>query len=195
MPYRRWLALAVIALTAHGSASAQEPAEPLEVVVLSPRDLPVKRVAFTIDGDTRHVVFDADGRATETFRPRPRGVKIALSFRVEEADNALMGAVWITNVLLNGSGHLEYQLLANGRGRSRQWPIVTWLSSGARLDVGLNDGTIGSTRLLKGVAPAKRHRSEWRSGGRAACTHEFTLDYNVERTFECDPATGKVTER
>jgi hypothetical protein len=195
MTYRGCLAVVVAALTTHVAATVQEPAEPLEVVVLSPRDLPVKRVAFTIDGDTRHVVFDGDGRATETFRPRPRGVKIALSFRVEEADNALKGATWITNVALNGSGHLEYQLLANGRGQSKQWPVVTWLSSGARLDVALNDGTIGSTRLLKGVAPSRRHKADWRSGGKAACTHEFTLDYNVERTFECDPATGKVTER
>ena len=195
MPCCRCLAFAVLVLAAQSVAAAQEPAEPLEVVVLSPRDLPVKRVAFTIDGDTRHITFDADGRASERFRPHPRGVKIALSFRVEEADNALMGAVWITNVLLNGSGHLEYQLLANGRGQSRQWPVVTWLSSGARLDVALNDGTIGSTRLLKGVAPARRHKAEWRSGPQAACTHEFTLDYNVERTFECDPSSGKVTER
>ena len=185
----------VAALTAHLSTAAQEPAEPLEVVVLSPRDRPVKSVAFTIDGDTRHIVFDAGGRATATFRSRPRGMKIALSFRVEDADNELKGATWITNVLLNGSGHLEYQLLANGRGQSKQWPVVTWLSSGARLDVVLNDGTIGSTRLLKGVAPSRRHKADWRSGGKAACTHEFTLDYNVERTFECDPATGKITER
>jgi hypothetical protein len=195
MPLRHCLVLAIVALTAHGAGASQEPAEPLEVVVLSPRDLPVKRVAFTIDGDTRHVVFDADGRATERFRAFRPGWKVALSFRVEEADNALMGATWITNVRLNGSGHLEYQLLANGRGQSRQWPVVTWLSSGARLDIALNDGVIGSTRLLKGVAPARRHKADWRNGGQAACQHVFTLDYNVERIFECDPSTGKVTER
>ena len=175
-------------------ARAQGKPDPLEVVVLSPPGLPIKEATFTIAGEQRHVTFDASGRATTTFSSQPRGTMVPIAFTIEKADNELKGRSWKTTGTLNGSGHLDYQILGNGKGQIDQWPIVTWLSSGARLDVALNERTIGSTRLEKGVAPSHLHKALWRSGSKAVCTQEFTLEPNVERTYSCDPATGRVSE-
>jgi hypothetical protein len=175
-------------------ARAQDKPEPLEVVVLSPPGLPLKEATFSIGGEQRHITFDAKGRATATFSSHRRGTMVPIAFTIDKADNQLQGRSWKTTGTLNGSGHLDYQILDNGRGQIDQWPIVTWLSAGARLDVALNDRTIGSTRLEKGVAPSRAHTSIWRNGTKSVCTHEFTLDPNVERTFSCDPSTGRVSE-
>ena len=185
--------VAVASMLALGVRAQNKP-EPLQVVVLSPAGLPIKQATFTIANEQRRVTFDAKGRATTTFSSRPRGTVVPIAFTIEKADNELQGRSWKTTGTLNGSGHLNYQILGNGKGQIDQWPIVTWLSTGARLDVALNDRTIGSTRLEKGVAPSRAHTANWRNGSKAVCTHKFTLEPNVERTFSCDPATGKVSE-
>jgi len=192
--FRKMLFVASIASIFAASARAQNKPEPLEVVVLSPPGLPIKEATFTVAGEQRHVAFDDKGRATMTFSSHPRGTVVPIAFTIEKAENELQGRSWKTTGTLNGSGHLDYQVLGNGKGQIDQWPIVTWLSSGARLDVALNDRTIGSTRLEKGVAPSRTHKSLWRSGPKSVCTQEFTLEPNVERTFSCDPTTGRVSE-
>lgn len=191
---RKMLFVVSIASMLAPGARAQDKPEPLEVVVLSPPGLPLKEATFSIAGEQRRITFDAKGRATATFSSQPRGTVVPIAFTIDKADNQLQGRSWKTTGTLNGSGHLDYQILDNGKGQIDQWPIVTWLSSGARLDVALNDKTIGSTRLEKGVAPSRAHKALWRSGSKAACTHEFTLEPNVERTYSCDPATGRVSE-
>jgi hypothetical protein len=175
-------------------ARAQGKPEPLEVVLLSPPGLPIKEATFAIGDEQRRVTFDAKGRGMTTFSSHPRGAMVPFAFTIEKADNQLQGRSWKTTGTLNGSGHLDYQILDNGKGQIDQWPIVTWLSAGARLDVALNERTIGSTRLEKGVAPSRAHKALWRSGSKAVCTHEFTLEPNVERTYSCDPSTGRVSE-
>jgi hypothetical protein len=192
--FRHMLVVVSIASMLAAGARAQDKPEPLEVVVLSPAGLPIKEASFSIGAEQRRVTFDAKGRATTTFSSHPRGTVVPIAFTIEKADNQLQGRSWKTTGTLNGSGHLDYQILGNGKGQIDQWPIVTWLSSGARLDVALNDRTIGSTRLEKGVAPGRAHTSNWRSGSKGVCTHQFTLEPNVERTFSCDPATGRVSE-
>jgi hypothetical protein len=175
-------------------ARAQDKPEPLEVLLLSPAGLPLKEATFSLAGEQRRVVFDSKGRATATFSSHPRGTVVPIAFTIDKAENQLQGRSWKTTSTLNGSGHLDYQFLPDGKGQIDQWPIVTWLSSGARLDVALNDRTIGSTRLEKGVAPSRTHKSNWRNGSKSVCTHEFMLEANVERTFSCDPVTGRVSE-
>jgi len=185
--------VAIASMLAPG-ARAQDKPEPLEVVVLSPPFLPIKEATFMIGDEQRRVTFDANGRGMTTFSSHPRGTVVPIAFMIERADNGLRGRSWKTTGTLNGSGHLDYQILADGRGQIDQWPIVTWLSIGARLDVSLNEKTIGSTRLEKGVAPGRAHTSIWRSGGKAVCTQQFTLAPNVERVFSCDPVSGHVIE-
>jgi hypothetical protein len=194
MMLRQILVAASMASMLVAGVRAQDKPEPLEVVVLSPPGLPVKEATFSIANEQRRVTFDAKGRATATFLSHPRGTVVPIAFTIEKADNQLQGRSWKTTGTLNGSGHLDYQILGNGKGQIDQWPIVTWLSSGARLDVALNERTIGSTRLEKGVAPSRAHTVNWRNGNKAVCTHQLTLEPNVERTYSCDPATGRVSE-
>lgn len=191
---RQMLFVVSIAAMVTAIAHAQDTSEPLQVVVLSPPGLPIKEATFTIANEQRRVTFDAKGRGTTTFSTHPRGTMVPIAFTIEKADNQLQGRSWMTTGTLNGSGHMDYQILDNGKGQIDQWPIVTWLSSGARLDVALNERTIGSTRLEKGVAPSRMHKALWRNGSKAVCTQEFTLEPNVERTYSCDPATGRVSE-
>lgn len=167
----------------------------LEIVVSAPPDDLVRTATFSLDGQQRLVQFDREHpRSIVAFAARPRGTRVRIEVRVEIGASRLEGQSWRAELTLNGSDHAEYTILEDGRGQVNQWPVVTWLSGAGRMDVTLNSATIGSTRLQKGVAPTRRHVSEWKSGGRAVCRHEFTLEPNVERTFSCDPNSGRVVE-
>jgi hypothetical protein len=173
------------------TASAQESG--LHVLVLAPPGASVQTVRFAIDDEVRLVELDEHGRGAAMFSRASRG-PARLSFKIERAEHRFEGRQWSTSIALNGSGHMNYQLLENGRGQASQWPFVKWLSVASRLDVALNSSTVGSTSVEKGVAPDRAHKAEWRNGGKIVCTHEFTLSFNLERSFTCDAATGKVTE-
>lgn len=167
----------------------------LEFVVSAPPDDTVRTATIAVDGQQRLLQFDRQHPQTlVTLAARPRGTRVRIEVRIEIGASRLEGQSWRTELTLNGSDHVEYTILEDGRGQVNQWPVVTWLSGAGRMDVTLNSATIGSTRLQKGVAPARRHVSEWKSGGRAVCRHEFALEPNVERTFSCDPNTGRVIE-
>src|SRR5262245_31461503 len=103
--------VAIASMLAPG-ARAQDKPEPLEVVVLSPAYLPIKEATFTIGDEQRRVTFDANGRGTTTFSSHPRGTVVPIAFMIERADNGLRGRSWKTTGTLNGSGHLDYQILA-----------------------------------------------------------------------------------
>jgi len=166
----------------------------LDVIVVSPPGLPIEVVAFTVDEVTQTVRIDAQqGRGTTHFSGPVLG-PATITFRVLAGHPRLAGKRWSTDIPLNGSGHLEYHILENGRGESKQWPLVRWLSTRETLDVTLNGATLGSTERRKGVSPHQQHQSAWMRDGRTVCRTEFTLDYNVERTYRCDPATGAVTQ-
>lgn len=166
----------------------------LDVVVMSPRGLPIQTVEFTIDDVTQTIRLDPQqGRGTAHFSGPVFG-PAQVTFRVIQGHPRLAGKQWSTGIPLNGSGHLEYQILENGRGESKQWPLVRWLSTGEALDVVLNGATVGSTERRKGVSPNQPHQSSWVLDGRTVCRTQFTLDYNVVRTYRCDPATGMVTQ-
>jgi hypothetical protein len=185
---------ALLALLLSMAVPARAQDDGLDVTVMSPRGLPVQVVEFTIDEVTQTIRFGRDGRGRAHFSGPVFG-PAQVSFRVLAGDPRLEGKRWSSGIPLNGSGHLEYQLLANGRGESKQWPLVRWLSTGDTLDVMLNGATLGSTERRKGVSPNQPHQSAWVLDGRKVCQTQFTLDYNVVRTYRCDPATGKVSQR
>jgi hypothetical protein len=189
----RCCAVLALVLSVVRPAGAED--EGLDVTVMSPRGMPIQVVEFTIDEVTQTVRLDpAQGRGSTHFSGPVFG-PAQVTFRVAVGDPRLVGKRWSTGIPLNGSGHLEYQILENGRGESKQWPLVRWLSTGDSLDVTLNGATLGSTERRKGVSPNQQHQSAWLRDGRPVCRNEFTLDYNVVRTYRCDPATGKVSQR
>ena len=189
----RWCVVMALLLPAVPPAGAQD--DGLDVTVMSPRGLPIQIVEFTIDEVTQTVRLDpAQGRGSAHFSGPVFG-PAQVTFRVVAGDPRLVGKRWSNGIPLNGSGHLEYQILENGRGESKQWPLVRWLSTGDTLDVTLNGATLGSTERRKGVSPNQPHQSEWVLDGRTVCRNQFTLDYNVVRTYRCDPASGKVSQR
>jgi hypothetical protein len=188
---RACAAFAVL-LSVVAPARAQD--DGLDVAVMSPPGQPIQVVEFTVDEVTQTIRFDAQGRGLAHFSGPVFG-PVQVAVHVVAGDPRLEGKRWSTGIPLNGSGHLEYQILPNGRGESKQWPLVRWLSTGDTLDIVLNGATLGSTERRKGVSPNQQHQSAWLLDGRAVCRTQFTLDYNVVRTYRCDPATGKVSQR
>jgi hypothetical protein len=124
----------------------------------------------------------------------PDLVEGTVALRIEVQSAGYWSGAWNRSVDLIGSGEVIYTLDADGKGAVGQWPAVTWESSAGTLDVVVNDATMGSTRMRRGLAPNKTHRFEWRVGEQTRCRHQATLPMNVKRRYTCDPATGMVTE-
>lgn len=94
-------------------------------------------------------------------------------------------------VELNGSGYVSWNVAT---GEAKQWPVVTWSSTGARLDVFMNGSSLGTTEAKRGVQPETNHRFEWRKvGGSTTCSTSASLPWNVTRKYTCNADTGAVT--
>jgi hypothetical protein len=105
---------------------------------------------------------------------------------------------WRGSVQLNGSEHVDWRLNPEGgSGSFDQWPFLELASAGDTLQAVLNGESIGKTLKGKGVAPNTAHALAWRRVGeeKAICSKSVTLQPNEERTYVCDPASGKVIVR
>jgi hypothetical protein len=192
MPYARVAAVFLLFVCVTSTASAQ--AQGLQVTVTSP-DVPIEQATLFLGNEEKTVRFESGRRATTAFSRSERGPAL-LSIRIDRAANQLQGKKWETPFNMNGSGHLEYTIFGKGSGQVSQWPLVRWMSSNStRLDVRLNNDSIGTTAFEKGVEPNKRHQAEWRSGAQPSCKHQFMLPSDATRIFTCNPVSGEVTEK
>ncbi len=163
----------------------------LDVVVKRPANLNADTVALTIDGITKRVQFAGKNAVALSF-PDPGEKNVKLTLDVKESQNA--ATKWETNIKLNGSGHIDYEIFMGGRGAVGQWPTVTLKALTGALDVMLNGGSIGTTETRKGIKPDQDNKLEWRQNDKVVCEKSVKLEVNTSRIFTCDATSGKVVE-
>ena len=100
---------------------------------------------------------------------------------------------WQSDFVLNGSGRVNYRLVAGGRGLAMVWPAVTASAKNGPLDVYINNIGIGSTNITRGVNPQKELQIEWKKNDKVICNTKLKLAYNIKRKCICNETDGKVT--
>jgi hypothetical protein len=175
------------------SLAAQEPGTEVMVKIPSAPSSSFTEARVTVNGKTQtaspgaSAVFNVPAKAGDNV-----SVEITLVRKREFGSTDIKR--WRQNTRLNGSGHLDYYADIQGTGFFGQWPLVDFQGS-VPLDV-LIDGSIeGTTEMSKGVHPDEAHTFKWRNGTSDVCSKEVALPVNVTRTYLCDAATKKVTER